>query len=218
MKSINWKYALGEILIVIIGITIAFSLNKCSVQKENNQLSEMYLANLTRDLEQDKKNLEDNLEKIEIKSKKINNITALLGPESILEGRHNALIFEVSELEKFKPNNVTYNTLINSGDFKLIKDFELRKAIEEHYNNTYNTILSDYLRLENIHKVYLADYYIYKVDYERFKVNEFVFEDKKLLMNILVSKEGASQIAKEASIKGIESCERLLKQINAYKK
>lgn len=209
---------MGEILIVIIGITIAFSLNKCSVQKDNDRLSEMYLTNLKRDLEQDKSSLEVNLEKFESKRNKINNITSLLSSGSNLDGQHNALIFEVSDLEKFKPNNVTYNTLVNSGDFKLIKDFNLRKAVEAHYNNTYNTILSDYLRMENIHKVYLADFYIYKIDYDKFKTNEFVFDDKKLLLNILISTEGASQIAKEASIMGIESCDRLLQQIEAYKK
>lgn len=218
MKTINWKYALGEILIVIIGITIAFSLNKCSVQNENEQLCEMYLLNLKSDLEQDKKNLEANLEKFEAKYNKINNITSIISSDELLTGQHNALIFEVSELEKFKPNNVTYNTLVNSGDFKLINHFDLRKAIEEHYNNTYNTILSDYLRLENIHKVYLADYYIFKVDYDKFKTNEFVFGDRQLLFNILVSKQGASQIAMEASKRGIESCDRLLQQIDAYKK
>ncbi|MGF1557315.1 hypothetical protein [Paucihalobacter sp.] len=218
MKKINWKYALGEILIVILGITIAFSLNKCAVQKDNDALGTMYLDNLTSDLQQDKHILEANLEQFKTKRNKINNITAILGSEVVLNGQHNALVFEVSELETFKSNNVTYNTLVNSGDFKLIKDFELRKAIEAHYNNTYNTIQSEYLRLENIHKVYLADLYIYKTDYDKFKTNEFVFEDKKLLYNILVSKEGASKIAMEASKKGIESCDQLLKRIQAYKK
>lgn len=218
MKKINWKYALGEILIVILGITIAFSLNKCAVQKENETLVTMYLDNLTSDLQQDKNTLEVNLEQFKTKRNKINSLTAILGSDAVLNGQHNAMVFEVSELEKFKPNNVTYNTLVNSGDFKLIKDFELRKAIEAHYNNTYNTIQSEYLRLENIHKVYLADLYIYKTDYDKFKTNEFVFEDKKLLYNILVSKEGASKIAMEASKKGIESSDQLLKRIQTYKK
>ena len=37
MKKIDWQYTFGEILIVIIGISIAFSLNKCSENQQNNE-------------------------------------------------------------------------------------------------------------------------------------------------------------------------------------
>ncbi len=37
MKKINWKYAFGEILIVIIGISIAFAMNKCATDSKNEK-------------------------------------------------------------------------------------------------------------------------------------------------------------------------------------
>src|SRR5690554_1744176 len=157
MKNINWKYTLGEILIVIIGITIAFSLNKCSLEKENKKLSKMYLVNLRSDLEHDKATLEKNILTFETKVKKIIDVKKLLNSGQTINASHNMLIFEIYDLEKFKPNNVTYNTLLNSGDFKLIRDFELRKAIEAHYNNVYDKIIAEYARLENIHKAFLAE-------------------------------------------------------------
>lgn len=36
-KKINWTYAIGEIIIVIIGITIAFSLNRWAETAENRK-------------------------------------------------------------------------------------------------------------------------------------------------------------------------------------
>ncbi len=44
------RYALGEILIVIVGITIAFSLNKCSENKKDEAIRVQYLQNIKNDI------------------------------------------------------------------------------------------------------------------------------------------------------------------------
>ena len=38
MKKINWRYAIGELLIVIIGISVAFALNNWSASLKENDL------------------------------------------------------------------------------------------------------------------------------------------------------------------------------------
>ncbi len=55
MISINWKYAFGEILIVIIGISTAFSLSKCATNVKNNKERNKYLVNLRNNVESNKK-------------------------------------------------------------------------------------------------------------------------------------------------------------------
>ncbi len=58
MKKVNWHYTFGEILIVIIGITIAFSMNKCADLKSNEDLKVQYLKNIKLDVESDRQTLQ----------------------------------------------------------------------------------------------------------------------------------------------------------------
>ena len=63
------RYALGEIFIVIVGISIAFSLNKCAEVKKNDAQKTQYLENLKEDIKVDKQHLEQNLEAISTQNK-----------------------------------------------------------------------------------------------------------------------------------------------------
>ena len=67
MKTIDWKYKLGEIFIVIIGITIAFSMNKCADNAKNDTQKNQYLTSLKNDVEADKLQLEENSKALELK-------------------------------------------------------------------------------------------------------------------------------------------------------
>ncbi|MGG5485632.1 hypothetical protein [Gaetbulibacter sp. PBL-D1] len=51
----KFTYALGEILIVIVGISIAFTMNKCSENSKSEALKQQYLENIKSDIEIDKK-------------------------------------------------------------------------------------------------------------------------------------------------------------------
>lgn len=216
MKKINWRYVFGELFIVIVGITIAFNLNRCSQKSEDKKLKQQYLANLVIDLEQDKKVLQQNIKATKNRSEKIKEIIKIINSGQLLNASHNMLVFEASEMEGYTPANSTYSTLVNSGHLNLI-DFELRRAIEKHYTETNTRILSEYERMEIIHKKYLADYYIYHANYDKFSSNEFVFDDTKLLKNILRSMEGAGNFLIKESEEGVKSCDLLVGIINKKK-
>ncbi len=64
MAKATWKYTLREIIIVILGITIAFSMNKCADNIKDKKLKKQYLTNLKSDVEADKLQLEKNIEAI----------------------------------------------------------------------------------------------------------------------------------------------------------
>ncbi|MGG5485633.1 hypothetical protein [Gaetbulibacter sp. PBL-D1] len=110
----------------------------------------------------------------------------------------------------FFPKDVTYQTMINSGDFKLIDDFNLKTAIENHYSN-YKIMLKDYERLDIIHKEYLGKYMIENVDFDIMKKGQFGYNNEKLFKNILQSVNGALMIKRRATEQGIKSCDSLLK-------
>ena len=210
MKKINWRYALGETLIVIIGITIAFSLNKYSERLKDRDLRTAYLTNLKNDIQTDKKTLENNLQTLTEFQKSTNEIIPHLNTDSPQKMSILRKVFQISNLVEFVPQDVTYNTLINSGDLTLFEDLELKSAIQKYYSADLHTILKAYERQEIIHKEYLGKYYIYHADFDKMRSNEFPFEDEKLLKRIVQSLAGSYKIQMDATEKGITQCDSII--------
>lgn len=214
MKKINWQYTFGEILIVIIGISIAFSLNKCAENKQNEKIEKLYLENLRNDIETDKNNLEQNLERLTAKKEILFNSFKYFNPT--IPKRDSVLLvnfFNTAQIVEFSPKNTTHLTLINSGDLKLINDFNLKTTIQEHYR-TYGRLQQDYDRMVNISKKYIADFFIHNVDMDKFRRGEKAFTDEKLLKSIIQSMYGAIDLKMTSTQKSIEGCSSILEQLN----
>ena len=214
MKRINWKYALGEIIIVIIGITIAFSLNNWKENRADEQLKNQYLENLISDIEHELEILQSNQESFQNKLELIKEIRPFLGNPNTKRDSTITKVFKLAQAVPFYPVNATYQTLVNSGDMKLIDDFELRRSIEEHYS-FHNVVLQDYERIDAIHKKYLGDFFIYEIDFQSLRNGNSDFLDKPLLGNILSSLQGAFYFAIQGSKKCMESNSNLLAKIKA---
>lgn len=211
----KFTYAFGEILIVIVGISIAFSLNKCSEKNKSEAQKKQYLTSLQQDIEQDKEQLEDNISLIERKIEVASSILPKLSnpdPNVTYDVRH---IYKVAQLTDFTPKDFTYQALVNSGDLKLIDDLELKKAIEKHYAN-YQSIANAYERQEIINKDYLGNYFIYNTDYDLMKENKSPFKDEKLLKNMMQAIRGSFIIKRDATEMGIKSCDSILSILKKY--
>ena len=204
------RYAFGEILIVIVGITIAFSMNKCADEKKDDALKHQYLENIKNDIEIDKKNLESISLSIGKKVGTLNEVLPLINTDHPEKRSKMNTIYSVFTSTDFFPKDVTYQTMINSGDFKLIDDFDLKAAIETHYSN-YKIMLKDYERLNIIQKEYLGKYMIENVDYDAMRRGQNGYNNEKLFKNILQSVNGALMIKKAATERGIKSCDSILK-------
>ncbi|MEO0895924.1 MAG: DUF6090 family protein [Bacteroidota bacterium] len=212
--KINWKYALGEIIIVIIGISLAFLLNNWGESLKERKVKQLYLESLKSDIEVEMNHLSENQKAINIKLGQIRQLMPHMG--RALPGRDSMgkKLFQIANSISFKPETNTYQTLVNSGDLKLIDKFELRRQIEQHYNQ-HQEIQNSYKRLEHIHSSYLADFFVYELDYGKLRQGNNDFLDKPLLSNILSSIMGAYMIALDANQSCMNSNERLLKTINS---
>ncbi|PIX10130.1 MAG: hypothetical protein COZ75_03215 [Flavobacteriaceae bacterium CG_4_8_14_3_um_filter_34_10] len=134
-KTSNYlKYAIGEIVLVVVGILIALQINNWN---ENTNLSKKEVAllvNLKNDIEADisglkrqdslyaKKEMDAALG-IELfyKAKTIKDIDSVF---SLTSGLWNELFI----------NRNTYNEMINSGSMYTMKNKELQKRINKYYN------------------------------------------------------------------------------------
>lgn len=200
----KFAYAFGEILIVIVGISIAFSLNKCAEDSKNKTQKEQYLFSLKQDIEEDKKQLNDNISIISQKVKTSTDILPVLNSNDPQKGEKLRQIYQLAQLTNFTPKDFTYQALVNSGDLKLIDDLELKKAIEQHYAN-YKVINDAYKRQEIINKDYLGNYFIYNTDYDLMRQGKSPFSDEKLLKNMMQAVRGSFIIKQNATLMGIKN-------------
>lgn len=207
------RYALGEIAIVIIGISLAFSMNKCADNSRDQTQKQQYIRNLKQDIEADKAQLQANLIKINEKIELCTNLIPVLGsddPEKQVKLRN---VYNVANLTNFTPKDYTHQTLVNSGDLKLMNDFKLKTDIQKHYSG-YKVILKAYERQETINKDYLGKYFIYQTDYDLMREGKSPFTDEKLLKNIMQAVRGSFMIKRDATQQGIHSCDSILKILN----
>ena len=203
-------YALGEILIVIIGISLAFAMNKWGEDRSNKAQKEQYINNLRQDITADKAQLEANLIKINATIVQAQDVISILGKDVPNKNERLRGVYTVANLSNFTPKDYTHQTLVNSGDLKLMNDFELKAAIQKHYSD-YKAILKAYERQEIINKEYLGDYFIHHTDYDLIPQGKSPFKDEKLLKNIMQSARGSLTIKRDATISGIKSCDSILK-------
>lgn len=213
MAKTTWKYTLREIIIVIIGITIAFSMNKCADNVKDNKLRKEYLTNLRSDIEADKIQLNKNLESIDEKLIVCDQMLPLLNTEAEGKLRLMNLVFKIIDYETFSPKDITYKTLINSGDLKLIDDFKLKAAIQTHYSN-YNEVLESYVRHQSLIQDYLGNYMINNADYDQIGSGKLPFNNEILLKNIVQALKSSYQQKKAATKQGVESCNVIITDID----
>lgn len=209
----NWKYTFREIIIVIIGITIAFSMNKCADNYKDKKLQKEYLVNLKSDVEADKEQLLKNVDAIEVKINTCYEIIPLLNTGKTQDMQLMNKIFIVLKYETFSPKNITYITLINSGDLKLIDDFGLKTAIQRHYNN-YENMFDVYNRHTSLIKDYLGNYLVNHADYDQISSGKAPFLDEIKLKNIVRALSTTLEEEKVATLDAIKSCDMINAEID----
>jgi len=125
-------YAIGEIVLVVIGILIALQINNANIQRINNQKEFKYLENIKIDLQKDIENIHDNLDfrlkKSEGTQKLIQQIKGL-PIDNLTELTYN--VMNTVNVERFQPSNVTYNDMVSSGNLNLISNDSIKITLFE---------------------------------------------------------------------------------------
>ena len=206
-----FKYAIGEIVLVVIGILIALSINNWNEKRKNNNLKESYIENLKIDLGTDLRNLEkltkennlyekNGLLLLDYMENKLNNIDTLLLTESLVKS---------SIIPNFTITSATYNDIISSNNITLFKDPETKRLLDGYYipnewNNLFqNRILQtawyDYRDeimkyhspllykdfYESVSKnssIALDDYARYKIDWDSIKTNKYLKRQIEMIL------------------------------------
>jgi len=138
------KYAIGEIILVIVGILIALQINDWNENRISQLRIDSRLINLTKDLETEIEEMTGILEAS--KSRIIVNKAILIGSnrlgsfsagDSIFQEYNSKYFIDpnsvLSHLKTLDGNRSTYNGLISSAEFYLIKNQFLANRIQNYY-------------------------------------------------------------------------------------
>ena len=124
------RYAIGEIVLVVIGILIALQINNWNEERKERRIESRYLENLRADLKN------DSLALLEIRAHRINTAKAA---KTLLEIANSGPIKDVYQVDslywamgiwwEFIPNDNTFQELISSGNLNIIRDEKIKKSL-----------------------------------------------------------------------------------------
>lgn len=148
--SIDWKSKIVELLIVIIGITVAFKLDNWNESRKSNSKANIYIESFYEENSTNYKNLSAALEFSESNKNDIDTLIQILLSKEYADSRIIDLTSSMMGLANFSPLITTMENISASGDFDLIGDIELRKNLISTYNlykttSKLETLLSNYV-------------------------------------------------------------------------
>ena len=134
------KYAIGEIILVMIGILLALQVNNWNTKRLLKSKEQVYLQQIRISLNDDLKRIKGVKEFNALKASKIDSTFAVLEQTSNPEIYVPAIInymFVTAEFDVFKPNNIAFENMITSENIDLITNMELRKNLSLYYQRDF---------------------------------------------------------------------------------
>ncbi len=132
------RYAIGEIVLVVIGILIALTINDWNDAKKNAESELIYYCRILEDFDLDKQLIDELKDKANYRidsSKKI-----LLDLDSGKKEKHYILnqFILATRSEVYEPRNATFKDLISSGNLKLLDDITIKNSLIQYYSELEN--------------------------------------------------------------------------------
>ncbi|PTM11002.1 MAG: hypothetical protein DA407_02595 [Bacteroidetes bacterium] len=129
-----FKYAIGEIILVVIGILIALQINTWNTKRIDSNKEKEYLNNLIEDIEIQKTLVKSQIDHESSTKLKCEKALRHLNSANINADSLNVYLTDITR-KTFVINDPTFQDLKSSGNILLIKNNELRKKIISFYQN-----------------------------------------------------------------------------------
>ncbi|MBT8300633.1 MAG: hypothetical protein KJO63_04835 [Maribacter sp.] len=125
------KYAIGEIILVVIGILIALQINNWNETRKMDIKEAIYLSDLKTDLKQSQTSLNRVIKKTDGVAKTIDTLVALIktNNEALTAPQIDSLTIRSTGFTVLMPSEGVINDIIGSGKLDMIKNNVLRNKI-----------------------------------------------------------------------------------------
>lgn len=150
-KTVKYlRYAVGEIVLVMIGILLALQVNNWNQNRLNSELEKKYYARLIEDLQEDKAimqaTLNYSMQVIHHANKGI--LFLENSPEADKNNANNLIhLYQASQIQNPASVKSTYQELLSSGNINIIQNDALKTSLIRYYE--YNWTNSGVLSLSN---------------------------------------------------------------------
>ena len=134
--KMNWTYAIGELLIVTIGVLIALAINSWNSDRLEKAEQFDILSRLITDLEADVQSFDRRLRFIDQKEESLKRIWSALsgdGPEDSTQFLNDIVIGANYGWNQGSAQRATFNDLLGSGKLTALSNHEVRAAIVDYY-------------------------------------------------------------------------------------
>ncbi len=136
-SKINWRATLVELAVVVIGITLAFIINRTYENYKSRQQEVEYLQSLRDDLGADVHELDSLRIYIAQQKKTLERFSnKLFETQKPDVDSLTHYVLSMTHLYIFMPQRTTFFALKSSGDLNLIRNYELRHDIFKYYQET----------------------------------------------------------------------------------
>lgn len=140
-------YAIGEIILVVIGILIALKINNWNTQKVKKQEEIEIYKNIKDQISQNLEEIKVVKNKNEFYGNQYEFANHLISSKNFKNADTLAIMaMNLSKYSDFNGNGNVFETLVNSGDFKLIENTEIQNKLQK-LQSTYSYMN----KLEDIH-------------------------------------------------------------------
>lgn len=164
------KYAIGEIVLVVIGILIAMSINNWNEELKNRSFEKEILEQIRANLIKDRLTLESVLANFE---NAMNSTDKVLNPE-LSTNERDSLKYWLSDIvrfDRFQPLTNAFEVAKSKG-LDLISNKQLRFDIGAYYDDEIKRVIK---AIEDIEETFKEDWiYIIRKDAKEFKFGEYV--------------------------------------------
>ncbi len=133
-------YAIGEIILVVIGILIALQVNNWNLNRKTQEKEQTYLKEIQNNLQQDSLRLQAVLDFNKNKAKIVDNMLQIFVDTLTNEARFqifNKYANDFTFYEVFDPVRLAFNNMLSAENIDLITNSDLRQALSAYYNYDY---------------------------------------------------------------------------------
>jgi hypothetical protein len=168
-KGTSWRELVTnkaiDLVIVVVGITIAYELNNIKESRDDRELERFYLENIAADLEKDIKEYGDNLAEFSNDRKFVHATLARMQNGIDVSDSIGIAVLNVASTKTFEGHNNTFSTVMGSNGLSVIENQEVRTMILEHYR-----LYASIERFEREHADLIArfhNHFTSAIDYNR---------------------------------------------------
>ncbi|AVR45408.1 hypothetical protein C7S20_09065 [Christiangramia fulva] len=131
-------YALGEIILVVIGILIALQVNTWKIDTANRSDEQFYLKKLKQNLQQDTIYLKQRIGEIKSSEEGLELLKKEIHDPQLQKFSNDNAMFNLFAVFSFTPQTSTFDNLISTGKLGLITNQALVDSIFVYYNDLNN--------------------------------------------------------------------------------